>query len=243
MDIIVNLFNTVLYLPLFNALIWLYNNVSFGDLGIAIVILTVLIRFILYPFSKKAISSQKSITALQPEIKKIQKESQNKEEQARQMMELYKKHKVNPMAGCLPILIQLPILIALYRVFFAGLDMGRLEGLYSFIQRPETINFVFLGLVDLSKRSIVFAFLAGALQFFQSKMILGKKVGANQSKKGKPDFSSMMGQQMTYFMPLLTIMIAWNMPAALPLYWIVITVFNIVQQKFTTIIPVKQTHE
>ena len=237
MGFIINIFNQVLYYPLFNALIWLYNNISFGDLGIAIVILTVLIRFILYPLSKKAIQSQKAMSALQPKIKEVQKKYKNKEEQAKQMMVLYKKNKVNPMAGCLPILVQFPILIALYRVFITGLNPERLNGLYSFVQTPESLNFIFLGLVDLSQRSIVLALIAGGLQFIQSKMIMPKKTSKKKQgmKIGNMDFSSLMGQQMTYFMPLITIFIALSLPAALPLYWIVITLFGIAQQHFTKI--------
>lgn len=240
MDSIINIFNQVLYLPLFNALIWLYNVIPGNDLGIAIVALTVLIRFILYPLSRKAIRSQKIMSELQPKIKEVQKKYKNKEEQMRQTMALYKKHKINPVAGCLPILIQLPILLALYRVFFTGIsDPEKLNNLYSFVAQPESLNVIFLGLIDLSQRSIVLALLAGFFQFIQSKMIMPKKgFGQKQMKIGNIDFSSLMGQQMTYFMPLITIFIAWNLPAALPLYWIVITIFGIIQQYLTkTSIP------
>ncbi len=234
----INIFNQVLYYPLFNALIWLYNNIAFHDLGIAIVILTILIRFILYPLSRKAIQSQKAMSTLQPKIKEIQKKYKNKEEQAKQMMALYKENKVNPMAGCLPILVQFPILIALYRVFFTGLDPEKLNGLYSFVQKPESLNFIFLGLVDLSVRSITLAVIAGILQFIQAKMIMPKKDNSKKKeglKIGNLDFSSLMGQQMTYFMPIITVFIALSLPAALPLYWIVITLFGIIQQHFTKV--------
>jgi len=149
------------------------------------------------------------------------------------MMELYKKHKVNPMAGCLPILIQLPILIALYRVFFSGLNMETLNILYGFIQRPDSLNLMFLGLINLSQKNIFLAILAGFFQFIQSKMILPQNITKDKSKSGGLDFSSIMSQQMLYFMPIITIFIAWNLPSALPLYWIVITIFGIVQQYFT----------
>ncbi len=233
MDFIITIFNEVLYRPLFNALIWIYNIVPGNDLGIAIILLTILIRFILYPLSKKAIQSQKAISFLQPKIKEIQKKYKNKEEQAKVMMELYKKHKVNPMAGCLPILIQLPILIALYRVFFSGLNMETLNILYGFIQRPDSLNLMFLGLINLSQKNIFLAILAGFFQFIQSKMILPQNITKDKSKSGGLDFSSIMSQQMLYFMPMITIFIAWNLPSALPLYWIVITIFGIVQQYFT----------
>ncbi|MBU2579660.1 YidC/Oxa1 family membrane protein insertase [Patescibacteria group bacterium] len=231
MEIIVKIFDQVLYLPLLNALIWIYNILPFRDLGIAIVILTIIIRFILYPLSKKAIQSQKAMAKLQPDIKEVQKKFKDKEEQAKQMMLLYKKHKINPAAGCLPILVQFPVLIALYRVFFTGLNLENMNNLYGFIQKPETLNFMFLGLIDLSQRSIFLALLAGGLQFVQSKMIMPQK-SVGQKSKGS-DMASMMGQQMMYFMPIITVFIAWRLPAALPLYWVVITLFGIIQQHFT----------
>ena len=235
MELLINLFNQILYYPLFNALVWLYNIIPGQDLGIAIIILTALIRLILYPLSRKAICSQKAMAKLQPEIKEIRKKYKNKEEQAKAMMGLYQKYKINPLSGCLPILIQLPILVALYRVFFTGLDPQKLNGLYGFIEQPSSLNPIFLGLVDLSQRSIVLAILAGIFMFIQSKMIMPQK--ALQSTQGTKiaglDISSLMSHQMVYFMPLITIFIAWNLPAALPLYWIVITLFGIVQQHFT----------
>jgi YidC/Oxa1 family membrane protein insertase len=237
MELLINLFNQLLYYPLFNALIWLYNVIPGQDLGIAIIVLTALIRLILYPLSQKAIRSQKAMTKLQPEIKEIRKKYKDKEEQAKAMMNLYQKYKINPFSGCLPILIQLPILIALYRVFFTGLDPQKLEVLYGFIERPESLNLMFLGIVNLSERSIVLALLAGFFQFVQSKMIMPQKViqSSSGTKIAGLDISSLMSQQMIYFMPLITIFIAWNLPAALPLYWIVITLFGIVQQYFTKI--------
>ncbi len=233
MDLIVAIFNEVLYRPLFNVLVWLYNIIPGNDLGLSIIVLTISIRFIFYPLSKKAIQSQKAISVLQPKIKEIQKKYKNKEEQAKAMMELYKKYKVNPMAGCLPILIQLPILIALYRVFFSGLNLETLDILYGFIQRPDSLNLMFLGLIDLSQRNIFLAVIAGFFQFVQAKMIMPKGVAKQKGKSGGLDFSSMMSQQMLYFMPIITIFIAWNLPSALPLYWIVITIFGVVQQYFT----------
>jgi len=232
MSFIITIFNESLYRPLFNALVWLYNVIPGNDLGIAIIVLTIIIRLILYPLSKKAIQSQKAISKLQPKIKEIQKKHKNKEEQAKAMMELYKKYKVNPMAGCLPILIQLPILIALYRVFFNGLNPEALNTLYSFISNPESLNVMFLGLIDLSQRSILLAVMAGLFQFIQTKMIMPNNLNT-KSKSGELDFSSMMSKQMLYFMPLITVFIAWSLPAALPLYWVVITLFGIVQQYST----------
>ena len=228
---ITNLFNYLLYYPLLNILVWLYNNVAFHDLGVAIVILTVLIRLVLYPLSQKGIKSQQALSALQPKIKEIQEKFKgNKEEQGKQLMALYSQNGVNPMAGCLPMLVQLPILIALYRVFLMGIKVQDITGLYSFIQKPEALNVISLGFLNLSQRNIVLAVVAGFLQFIQSKMMLGKMASNTSGNKKSDDFTAIMNKQMTYFMPVMTVMIAWNLPAALPLYWIVITLFAIIQQ-------------
>ncbi len=149
-------------------------------------------------------------------------------------MKLYKENRVNPMSGCLPILVQLPILIALFRVFYTGLEPEKLNLLYSFVSRPAELNSSFLGIIDLAVPSLILAIIAGFLQFVQAKMMLPKKQTGNLKIKGV-DFSSMMGQQMTYFMPIITIFIAMRLPAGLPLYWIVITLFGIIQQYFTQI--------
>ena len=235
MDLVTQIFNEVLYKPLFNALILLYDIIPGHDLGIAIIVLTVIIRFLLYPLSQKAIKSQKSLTELQPKIKEIQKKYKDKAEQAKATMDLYRQYKINPMSGCLPILIQLPILIALYSVFYTGLDPERLNGLYGFVVRPEVLNPMFLGAINLSERNIPLALLAGFLMFVQSKMMMSKSspLKTQGTKIGKTDFSSMMSHQMTYLMPIVTVFISWTLPAGLPLYWAVITLFGIIQQYFT----------
>src|SRR3989338_2273117 len=129
-----NIFTEFLYRPLFNLLVFLYNTVSFSDVGLAIIILTVIIRLILWPLSQKAIRSQKSLQDLQPRIKEIQaKHKDNKALQSQELMALYKENKVNPLSGCLPIIVQFPILIALYRVFLKGFDTATLALLYPFI--------------------------------------------------------------------------------------------------------------
>ena len=231
MDFIVTIFNEALYRPLFNALIWIYNIIPGNDLGIAIILLTVLIRFILYPLSKKAIQSQKAINVLQPKIKEIQKKYKNKEEQAKIMMELYKTHKVNPMAGCLPILVQLPILIALYRVFFSGLNPETLNILYSFVQRPETINPIFLGL-NLDEKSVPLAIVVGIVFFIQTKLSMPKK-DKQKAQTKKSAFGEMFQKQMLYLFPIFIVFILLRLPSALGLYLLVGGIFMAFQQYLT----------
>lgn len=226
MNLITWIFTEFLYRPLFNGLIFLYNNFSFHDFGVAIILLTILIRLALYPLNQKAIKSQKAMSDLGPQIKQLQeKYAKDKVKQSQELMELYKKSGISPASGCLPLLLQLPILFALYRVFWTGLDPSRLNALYPFIARPEQISPLFLGLIDLAVSNYPMAILAGVLTFFQSKMMAPKTVPGNQA-----DFAALLNKQMVYFMPLITVFIAWKLPAGLVLYWIVITLFGIVQQ-------------
>ena len=242
------IFNEILYKPLFNLLIFLYQTVAFHDLGVAIIILTILIRLALYPLSKKSIQAQKEMSAIQPEIKKTQEQyKHNKEEQMKRVMALYKEKKVNPLSGCLPILIQLPILIALYRVFLAGFNDGSLDYLYGFMSNPGKINHMFLGLIDISsKKNIILAVIAGGLQFYQSKIVVdeqmkhrppatresgersGHRMMATDQKQD--DFATSMSKQMTYMMPIMTTVISYTLPAGLALYWAATTSFSIIQQ-------------
>lgn len=224
------LFHQIVYQPIYNALIFLYNVLPGHDLGVAIIVLTLVIRFILYPVAKKQIESQKKLQDLQPEIKRLQeKYKQDKEKQGKALMEFYKEKKVNPASGCLPLVIQIVFFIALYRAFIAGLNFDSgCPDLYSFVQCPAAIKTTFFGILELSKPSIFLAVIAAAGQFFQTKMIM-PKTGV-PAKKG--DFSTIMNQQMLYLGPLLTLFIGAKFPAGLALYWVVNTLFAIVQQYF-----------
>lgn len=226
MEIIITVFNDLLYRPLFNLLVFFYNAIPGHDFGIAIILVTLLIRAILFPLSRKGIKSRKALETLQPKIKEIQKKYKDKEERAREMMKFYKENKVNPTSGCLPLLIQLPILIALYRAFINVINPDSLKSLYSFVGNPGSLNASFLGIVDLAVPSVFLAVLAGAFQFIQSK-IMFKSSSTKDQPSGKMDIQKTMGRQMTYFMPLITVFIALKFPAGLALYWVVTTLFGI----------------
>lgn len=229
-EFIVNIFNIFLYKPLFNLLVLLYNYVPGHDFGIAVILLTLIIRFILYPISIKAINSQKVLQKVQPQIQEIQKKYKNdKEKLAKETLEIYKKEKINPFSGLFLALVQLPILIALYQVFWLGLKPTELEKLYSFVANPGTINAVFLGIADLSKPNIILAILAGVLQFFQTKQLTPKSA---PKKTEGPDMAQVMQKQMLYFFPVITIVILFNLPSAIGLYWTVSGIFSVIQQYF-----------
>ncbi len=227
MEAIILIFNEILYRPIFNLLVWTYNIIPGHDLGVAIILVTVFLRVILYPPSHKALKAQKALQDLQPKIKEIQAKYKEKEAKAKAMMQFYKEHHVNPLSGCLPLLIQLPILFALYRVFLTGLNGKSLEALYPFIQTPEILNPLFLGVLNLTEPSRMLAVLAGVSQFLQGKSMF---VQHAQTGASSSDFSNMMSKQMIYMMPLFMVFIAWKLPAGLALYWVVTTLFSLGQQ-------------
>jgi YidC/Oxa1 family membrane protein insertase len=227
------IFKLVLYQPILNLLVFLYNIIPGHDLGIAIIILTIILKLILLPLSKKSLKSQKSLQDLQPKIDEIKKTyADKKEEQAKAMMNLYKENKVNPFSSCLPLLIQLPFLIAVFRVFRDGLSSGSLDLVYPFISRPETVNTISLGFINLSVKSIPLAILAGLAQYWQSKMMITKRPQQNLAGAKDEDMMAIMNKQMLYMMPILTVFISMSFPAGLSLYWFVTTVLTGLQQLY-----------
>jgi YidC/Oxa1 family membrane protein insertase len=147
------------------------------------------------------------------------------------MMELYKEHGVNPLSSCLPILIQLPILIALYQVLSKALK-GNLNGLYHFVANPGQLNVDFLGLIDLTKPNIAFAILSGVVQFWQSRIISSWQVKNTDPNAEVDPTAKILNAQMMYIFPLVSVFIAWKLPAGLPLYWITTTLFAVAQQYY-----------
>lgn len=244
------LFHTLLYQPLMNILIFLYQVVPGNDFGVAIIILTAIIRFVLYPLSAKGIRSQKAITELQPKIKEIQeKYKDDKEKQVKEVLEVYKEAKVNPFSGFVPLLVQLPVLIALYQVLW-GVQSGEFASvLYGFIPFPGEINSIFLGFIDLAKVGIfgtngattllfgnmLIIFGAGLAQYFQMKMVMAQKPQPKKKKKKSDpaaDMAEKMQKQMIYLFPFFTVFILFKLPLAIGLYWLASTLFSLVQQHF-----------
>lgn len=232
-----SLFHSFIYQPVYNVLVFFYNTIPGHDFGVAIILTTLLIKFLFIPLSKKQIESQKKMQELQPKLKELQKKyKDNKEEQTKAIMALYKENKANPLSGCLPLIIQLIVLIAIYRVIINISSAGfivRLEDLYSFIPDPGSINHLFLHFVDLSKPNYVLAFLSAGAQYFQTKMLLqaNKSSSPAPSDSDKPDFAEIMNKQMLYLGPGITFFVGVTFPAALALYWLFSTLFMIVQQK------------
>jgi len=228
MNFLSQIFYSLLYQPLFNALIFLYQSLPGQDFGIAIIVLTSIIRIILAPLMMRSLKSQKLMAAVQSEVKEIQqKYKDNPQKQTGEIMALYKDNQINPFDGLILLLIQLPILLALYQVFWRGLRPEELNYLYSFVSKPEVINFTFLGLINLSQPSLLLSVLAGIAQFIQSKTMPQAKKSTTNTQGQTAEIVS---NQMLYFFPVITVLILLKMPSAVGLYWIVTTIFSIIQQ-------------
>jgi YidC/Oxa1 family membrane protein insertase len=175
-------------------------------------------------------SNQNKMKDVKKEIDKIKKQyKDNKSKQAEETMKLYKKAGINPASGCLPLLIQLPIFIALYRVFLNGLESDNLTLLYGFVSEPDVMQAMFLG-IDLHTPSIVFGILAGALQFIQMKWLAPQQPATSGANEDAAAMTASMQKNMMYIFPVMMVFISMQIPAALSLYFVVTTLFGIGQQ-------------
>lgn len=227
-----NIWNTVLYEPLVNALAFLVSVMPGGDVGLAVIILTIIVKIVLYPLSQKSIESQAQMSILSPELNKIKTSGASKEEQARLTFELYKIHKTNPFSGCLLVLIQIPIIFALYYVFLKGIKFEN-GLLYSFIHIPEHINMMFLGIVDITQKSIILAVLAGISQYLQAHFTPKPAVSPvvdGTTPSFQDSFAKSMSMQMKYIFPFVVAFIAYSISGAVALYWITSNLFMVGQQ-------------
>ena len=218
-------------------LVYLMVVFPWADAGIIIILCTLIVRLVLFPLSQKSIKTQLKMKEIGPELEAIKlKYKDDKQEQAKQTMAFYKNKNINPFAGFFAILIQFPIIIALYRIFYAG-GFGTIDPhlVYSFIHAPtHAVSMIFLGFIDLTKKNIIFALLAGVTQFIQAQIITpptAKPVpGAAKSLGG--DLARSMTFQSKYVFPIIITFIAYAVSAAVSLYWIISNTFSIGQELF-----------
>jgi YidC/Oxa1 family membrane protein insertase len=225
----IHLFNEFLYRPLLNLLFLIYNH-TVADIGIAVIILTIVIRLVLLPIFYKSAKDQTIIQKITPRIKELQKiHKDDKEKQVSEIMKVYKEHKVNPFSGFLLLLIQLPILIALYQVFLKGFSSDVLSGLYSFVAVPQSIHTMFLGIIDLMSKNVWLVILAGIFQYLQSKLLMN--MAKNPISQGKEtDIAQKISKNMMIMGPFLTIVILYSLPSVVALYWLTTSAFSVIQQ-------------
>lgn len=229
-----NLFHLYLVVPFFNILILIYNFLPWPDIGVATILLTFVIRLIFFPLFYKSTKQQIIMSRLQPELQKIQKDyKDDKEKQVKAQMELYKKHKVSPFGSCFLTLLQLPIIFAVYRVFLNGFGSERMTDLYGFVARPEVVNSMFLGFINLAKPNFGLAIIAAALQFISSKMLMPATSPSGPASQPSQKMAAVMQKQMIYLGPVMTLIILGPLPSIIALYWSATTLFSIVQQWLT----------
>ncbi len=221
------MYNQFIYQPILQTLLWLYHTT--GNLGLAIILLTLVVRGILIPFTLPQLKSAKKLSALKPELDALKKKhGADKQLFQQKQLEFYKTHNVNPAAGCLPFIAQFIVLIALYQVFMhtlGGNGMGE-------------VNSLFL-LWDLKVKDTTFILpvLAGILQLVTSMALLPaienepqKRVGTKEQKEDVAEMAQSMQQQMVFMMPVMTVIFSLQFPSGLALYWVITTAFSLVQQ-------------
>ena len=223
------MFNAVFYTPLYNALVFLTAIIPGHDLGLAVVILTLVVKIILVPVSHKTIKTQKKMKELEPVMAKIKENyKDNQQEQAVKTMELYKQHGVNPFSGIFLMLIQLPIILALFFVFRNGIDLTSLN-LYSFIIKPSFVSASLLGIIDLTKKNIILSILVGLTQYIQVQYSM--PVTTPTDGKGGDSFASSLAQSMNFqvkfILPIFIAFISYGLNTAVSVYWIVNNLFTI----------------
>lgn len=229
-------FKTIIYIPLYNVLV-LILNISWIDAGLAAVILTVLVKLVLYPLAKKATVTQARMKEKEGELALIKEKYKDKQEQAVKTMEFYKTNKINPFSSIVTILIQIPIIFSLYYIFYRS-GLPAIDGslLYSFVKAPASVSMNFLGLVDISQKSIVLALLAAVTSFWQMHLATpstkGKPASDGSPGVAKEDFSQIMAKQMKYTMPFIVFFISWRISAIVALYWFVSNLVGIAQDVY-----------
>jgi YidC/Oxa1 family membrane protein insertase len=236
------LFNELLYRPLFNSMVFFYNTIPGANIGLAIILTTLVVRTLMIPLYRASIKSTRELTIIQPIIKELQtKYKDDKQKLSEELMKAYKEHNVNPFAGTALILVQLPVLIAIYQVCLNIFKSEKYPEIYSFITLPESFNPQFFGLLSVAdSKNIILALLVGISQYYQIKLLMKrtqpKKVEDKKKKKSdkpeEPDFATILNKQMLFLMPILVTVFAYSLPASMSLYWITTTVFTIVQEFF-----------
>lgn len=225
------------YQPFYNGLIFFINIIPGKGLGLGIILLTLLIKTILLIPNQKALESQRKMQDIQPKLNKIkEKYKDNQEMVGKETLAIMQESKVNPLGSCLPMLVQFPILIALYQVVQSGLNPDNSYLLYSGLQgfNFSSINPVMFGILDLTKvNPFILPLFVGALQFLQMKLAFvrnKKKAEANPDAKPAKSEMDTANNMMLYVMPVMIAVLTASVPAGVGIYWCTSTVYGIAQQ-------------
>ena len=233
------LFNTALYNPIYNLLVFLIDHIPGGDVGLAVIFLTIIVKLVLFPVSLTAVRTQMKMRLVEPELKKVQEDYKDKKEElALKTFEIYKKNKINPFSSIIVLFIQIPVIFALYFAILKGLPVIKTNILYSFIPAPQNINMHFLGLVDVSKSKVfILALIAGITQFFQARLAMPTPIKSKTDTDSKEisfkdEMMKGMHIQIRYVMPLFTFFIAYSLISVVAIYWTISNLFAIGQEYY-----------
>lgn len=225
-----SLYHTFFFDPLYNALIFFFKVLPWADAGIIIIFLTVLVRFVLYPLSRKAVLTQARMTEAAPELEKIKEKYKDKsEEQTMRTLALYRERGINPFLGIFVILIQLPIILALYQIFIHFPEVNTAL-LYSFISAPEAIDTTFLT-IDITGKSAVLALLAAITTYWQFQ-VSSKAQALPKGNSFADNLSRSMQSQAKYLFPVIMFFIAYQISGAIGLYFVTTNLFSVAQEVF-----------
>ena len=233
------IWHTIFFDPIYNILIFFVDTVRGGDVGLAIIATVVVVKLVLLPLSIRAAKTQKIMRDIEPKLKEIkEKHKEDRQAQAQDMLALYKEYNLNPFASIFLIFLQIPIIFALYFAVYSGggiaLPAVNTDLLYSFIAVPTEVSTMFLGLVDVTGRSLLLALGAGITQFFYTSMTLPKLAARDPeaTPSFKDDFTRNMHIQMKYVMPVLIVFIAYTISAAIALYFFVSNLVMLAQELY-----------
>ncbi|KND47984.1 MAG: YidC/Oxa1 family membrane protein insertase [Parcubacteria bacterium C7867-006] len=226
-------FHLIISEPLYNGLVFLMDLLPFFDAGVIIIIFTIIVKFIMLPLSIKASKSQLEMKNAERDLALLKdKYGENKEELAKKQFEYYKEKGINPFAGIFILIIQLPILIGLYRVFLkSGLPAINTTLLYSFVSAPVSVDMVFLHLINISQKSVILAVIAGITTYIQITLASAPTT-KGEKEVPQSDLQKAMSMQMKYFFPILMTFIAYTISSAVALYLITSNIFAIVQEMY-----------
>lgn len=231
------IWHTFFFDPIYNSLVFFIDVIPGGDVGFAIICTVVLVKTVILPISLKAARTQLAMREIEPKLTEIKEKYKNEREvQAVKTMELFREADVNPFLSILLLFIQIPIVIALYFAVYKGGGVALPEIntilLYSFIPTPETVNMIFLGFVDITMKSLPLAVLAGVTQFIHTHLSLPpqKPRDPKAEPNFKDDFARSMHIQMKYVMPILILVVAYTISAAIALYFTISNLMAIAQE-------------
>jgi len=228
-------FHALIYNPLYNGLVFLVDIVPGHDMGVAVILLTIVVRIIILPLSRRAIKAQLAMKKIAPEVEKLKAKYKDRNEQSAAIFALYKSEGVHPFASLGLVIIQFPILIALYYVFYRG-GFPNVDAtlLYPFVHVPALVSMHFLGLIDMSGRNIVLGILAGITQFIYTRLSMGPREKKAESSPVEASLSGDMAKsfdlQARYVLPAIITVIGCTIPSAAPLYWSTSNTFMILQE-------------